>query len=84
MRIEDGVSRPGYKAPSVGSPMPVSAASSVPSYEQKNAFEGCREDSLLDFPPSPSPTFIGRRHTPHTPRLEFLITPALEAPGGGP
>ena len=32
------------------------------------------EDSLLDLPLSPSPTFIGRLQTPHTPRLVFLGT----------
>ena len=36
------------------------------------------ENLLLDLPLSPSPTFIGRRHTPHTPRLDFLIAPTLD------
>ena len=42
-------------------------------------------DRLFDFPLSPSPTFMGRLHTPHTPRFDFRRTPPLrEAEGGGP
>ena len=40
---------------------------------------------LFDFPPSPSPTFIGRRHTPHTPRFDLRRTAVVRpAPGTGP
>ncbi len=42
-------------------------------------------DILFDFPPSPSPTFIGRRHTPHTPRFDLRRTACVRfAPGTGP
>jgi len=66
--------------------MPVNAASSASSCEQKKQrhYSGAwgRGDSLFDFPPSTSPTFISRQHTLHTPRLDFLTTPAFETPGG--
>jgi hypothetical protein len=45
--------------------------------------EGINE--LFDcFPPSPSPTFIGRLHTPHTPRLDLRGTADFACPGAGP
>ena len=46
------------------------------------------EYALLLFPVSPSDTFIGLRHTPHTPRLDLRGKPAAAPPrleeGGGP
>jgi hypothetical protein len=42
-----------------------------------------KEDKLLDFPPSPSPTFMGLLQTPQTPRLDFRGR-VRSAPGGGP
>ena len=46
------------------------------------------DDILLLFPESPSETFIGLRHTPHTPRLDLRGNPAAAPPrlevGGGP
>jgi len=66
--------------------MPVNAASSASSCEQKKQrhYSGAwgRGDSLFDFPLSLSPTFIGRRHALHTPRLDFLTTPTFETPSG--
>lgn len=44
-----------------------------------------RKDSLLDLLLSPSPIFIGRLHTPQTPRLDWRRrVPAREELGGGP
>jgi hypothetical protein len=41
-------------------------------------------DALFDFPPpSPSPTFIGRLHTPQTPTLDLRGTDPRWV-GGGP
>lgn len=56
-----------------------------PSRISRLAFEMMKRYSLLLFPLSPSPTFIGRLHTPHTPRFDFRGMEAVRlAPGGGP
>jgi len=42
-------------------------------------------NALFDFPESPSETFIGLRHTPHTPRLDLRgMPPAGLRLGTGP
>src|SRR6266576_4559647 len=69
-----GVSRPGKRAlGDLCSDMPVRAASSASCHgEKKRAERGGGWNALLDFPTSP---FIGRLHTPQTPRFGLRDLP---------